>query len=80
VYTTIYVMWLTLIFPDLCISVYIYTHYPPLAPAHPRIWRAYTCLYTHVMRLVHTYHTLTSTMREKTSNISTAYCYSSTVM
>ena len=28
-------MWLTVIFPDLCIYVYILTHTPRLAPAHP---------------------------------------------
>jgi len=28
-------LWLTVNFTDLCISMYIYTPYPPLAPAHP---------------------------------------------
>jgi len=43
-------MWLTLIFPDLCISVYILTYTPRVAHARTRIWGAYVRRYTHVMR------------------------------
>jgi len=67
-------MWLTLIFPDLCTSMYIYTYYPPLAHAHPTYLTHIYPHMTHIIRMVYTYHVLTSTMREENSNISTAYC------
>ena len=33
-------MWLTVIFPDLCIYTCILTYYPPMAPAHPSLMPA----------------------------------------
>ena len=37
-------MWLTVIFPDLCICLYILTYTPRMAPAHPLLIGAIACI------------------------------------
>ena len=37
-------MWLTVIFPNLCVYVYILTHTPRMAPAHPLLMCAIACI------------------------------------
>jgi len=68
-----YVMWLTVIFPDLCRYVYTYTTLPPMAPARPpplthnclhnaRSWRRWgqkSCLSSPTYRRYKQYQLLT---------------------
>ena len=44
-------MWLTVIFPDLCIYVYILTYTPRMAPAHP-LFMTQFCALCNVMTQV----------------------------
>ena len=73
-------MWLTLIFPDLCISVYTYTTHPPVAHARPHARQAHMQAQTCVRHVVSAYCVYASTMREEFAAKTVSYLQLETVM
>ena len=60
-------MWLTVIFPDLCIYVYILTYTPRMAPAHP-LFMTQFCALCNVM--AHGESRQTETLHQHTEGVS----------
>ena len=73
-------MWLTPILPDLCISVYTYTTYPPVAPARLHARQTHMQAQTCVRHVVSAYCVYASTMREESATKTVTYLQLETVM
>ena len=73
-------MWLTLIIPDLCTSVYTYTTHPPVAHARPHARQAHMLAQCICVALVGAYYVQASTMHEESATKTVTYLQSETVM